>query len=59
MYVCVYTAGQSILHWRATFSDVAVTRNSLLRIKLLVGCAGLIDDVGRFHGTLSFCLSAV
>ena len=45
--------GRPIPHWGDTFSSVVATRHSLLRVHSLVGCGGLMDDLGRFHGASS------
>ena len=45
--------GRPIPHWGITLSSVIATRHSFLRVWLLVGCGGLMDDLGRFHGASS------
>ena len=46
--------GWPIPHWGITLSSVIATRRSFLRVRLLlVGCGGLMDDLGRFHGESS------
>ena len=45
--------GRPIPHWGITLSSVIATRRSFLRVRLLVGCGGLMDDLGCFHGASS------
>ena len=41
--------GRPIPRWGITLSYVIATRRSFLRVWLLVGCGGLMDDLGCFH----------
>ena len=45
--------GRPIPHWGITLSSVVAIRHSFLCIQLLVGCGGLMDDLGHFHGASS------
>ena len=45
--------GRPIPHWGITLSSVIATRRSFLRVRLLVGCGDLMDDLVHFHGASS------